>query len=49
MIELLMASLTGIPYNKASFHQAIEKVTFELPMISDFLQEFEEWILKEIS
>jgi lipoate-protein ligase A len=49
MIELLMASLTGIPYNKASFHQVIEKVSLELPMISDFLKEFEEWILKEIS
>ena len=49
MIEMLMTSLTGISYNKESFHQAIQKVSLELPMISDFLQEFEEWILKEIS
>ncbi len=49
MIELLMTSLKGIPYNKTSFHTAIHKVIFELPMISDYLLEFEEWILKEIS
>jgi lipoate-protein ligase A len=49
MIEMLMASLKGIPYNKLSFHQAIENVSLELPMISDYLKEFEEWIIKEIS
>lgn len=49
MIEMLMTSLKGISYNKESFHCAIESVTLELPMISDYLKEFEEWILKEIS
>lgn len=49
MIEMLMTSLQGIPYNKESFHRAIQKVSLELPMISDYLKEFEEWILKEIS
>jgi lipoate-protein ligase A len=49
MIELLMTSLTGISYNKESFHAAIQKVSLELPMISDYLKEFEEWILQEIS
>ena len=49
MIEMLMTSLTGISYNKSSFHQAIQKVSLELPMISDYLKEFEEWIINEIS
>jgi lipoate-protein ligase A len=49
MIEMLMTSLTGISYNKVSFHQAIQNVIIELPMISDYLIEFEEWIIKEIS
>ena len=49
MIEQLMASLTNIPYTKESFKSAIAKVSFDLPMISDYLDEFEQWILKEIS
>ena len=49
MIEMLMTSLRGISYNKESFHGAIKSVINELPMISDFLEEFEEWILKQIS
>jgi lipoate-protein ligase A len=49
MIELLMTSLTGISYNKESYHLAIKKVCLELPMIADYLKEFEEWILKEIT
>ncbi|MDO9183183.1 MAG: lipoate--protein ligase [Bacteriovorax sp.] len=49
MIELLMASLENISYTKESFTKAIAKVKVELPMISDYLLEFETWILKEIS
>lgn len=49
MIEHLMASLTGIPYTKEAFQKAIAHVSFELPMISEYLKEFEEWIIKEIA
>ena len=49
MIELLMASLKNISYTKESFRMAIDHVVSELPMISDYLREFEEWIVKEIS
>ncbi len=48
MIELLMASLTNISYTGEAFSHAIAKVSLELPMIKDYLSEFEEWILKEI-
>jgi lipoate-protein ligase A len=49
MIELLMASLTNISYTKEAFQAAIKKVILELPMIENYLLEFEDWILKEIS
>lgn len=49
MIELLMASLTNISYTKESFSEAIKKVSVELPMIKDYLTEFETWIIQEIS
>jgi lipoate-protein ligase A len=49
MIEQLMASLTKIPYTKDAFQAAIRNVSKELPMIEDYLNEFEEWILQEIS
>ncbi len=49
MIEQLMASLTKIPYTRDAFHNAISKVSHDLPMIKDYLREFEEWIAKEIS
>lgn len=49
MIELLMASLKNIPYTKEGFHGAISGVAAELPMIQDYLIEFENWIIKEIS
>ena len=49
MIEQLMASLQNIPYTKEAFQKAIRSVSDELPMISEYLQEFEEWIVKEIS
>jgi lipoate-protein ligase A len=49
MIELLMASLKNIPYTKDGFRQAIGRVRIDLPMIEDYLLEFEEWIQKEIS
>ena len=49
MIEHLMASLQNIPYTKDAFQKAIRNVSDELPMISEYLQEFEEWIVKEIS
>ncbi len=49
MIEQLMASLTKIPYTKEAFKTAINKVALDLPMIEDYLVEFEEWISKEIS
>ena len=49
MIEHLMASLQNIPYTKEAFQKAIRNVSDELPMISEYLQEFEEWIVKEIS
>lgn len=49
MIEHLMASLTKIPYTKEAFQDAIRKVSHDLPMISEYLVEFETWITKEIS
>lgn len=49
MIEQLMASLTKIPYTKEAFKTAISNVAHDLPMIKDYLVEFEEWISKEIS
>lgn len=49
MIEQLMATLVNISYTKEAFQNAITKVSNELPMIKDYLLEFEEWILKEIS
>lgn len=49
MIEHLMASLNKIPYTKEAFQKAITDVSRELPMIKDYLHEFERWIIKEIS
>lgn len=49
MIEQLMASLHNIPYTKEAFLGSISNVIKELPMIEDYLREFEEWIIKEIS
>jgi len=49
MIEQLMASLVNIPYTKEAFRSAIANATSELPMISEYLKEFEEWIIKEIA
>lgn len=49
MIEQLMASLKNLSYTRDAFSGAIAKVSHELPMIQDYLQEFEAWILKEIS
>ncbi len=49
MIEQLMASLVNLPYNKETFKLAIAKVSDDLPMIEDYLNEFSEWILKQIS
>lgn len=49
MIEHLMASLENIPYTKEAFQKAIKNVSDELPMISEYLKEFEDWIIKEIS
>ena len=49
MIEQLMASLTKIPYTREAFKTAIQNAASELPMIEDYLNEFEEWIVKEIS
>lgn len=49
MIEQLMASLTKIPYTREAFQTAIRHVASELPMIKDYLGEFENWITKEIS
>jgi hypothetical protein len=49
MIEQLMASLTKISYTRDAFQSAIQKVALDLPMIKDYLNEFQEWITKEIS
>jgi lipoate-protein ligase A len=49
MIEHLMASLQNIPYTKDAFRLAISQQSQNLPMISDYLKEFEDWIVKEIS
>lgn len=49
MIEQLMASLENISYTKEAFRDAFAKVSSDLPMIKDYLAEFEEWLLKEIS
>ena len=49
MIEQLMASLTNIPYTREAFQLGIKKVAVDLPMIKDYLDEFEAWIIKEIS
>lgn len=49
MIELLMASLNNVPYTKEAFRDAVSQVSTELPMIADYLKEFEDWIVKEIS
>ncbi|MFA6238594.1 MAG: lipoate--protein ligase [Bacteriovorax sp.] len=48
MVELLMASLENISYTKNGIQAAISKVKRELPMIEEYLEEFEAWILKEI-
>ncbi len=49
MIEHLMASLHNIPYTREAFRGAIARVSADLPMIQEYLEEFGDWIIKEIS
>lgn len=49
MIEVLMASLCNIPYTKEALKKTLANIRIELPMISDYLTEFEDWFIKEIS
>lgn len=49
MVEFLVASLIKTPYTKNAFSKSIQKIGIELPMIKDYLFEFENWICKEIN
>jgi lipoate-protein ligase A len=48
-IELLMASFDHISYNKESFQKTLSALKLNYPMFSEYLAEFEEWIIKEIN
>lgn len=48
LIELIMASLKNVAYNKSAIEQAVENLKIELPMFNDYLDEFKIWIIKEI-
>lgn len=49
MVEKLMERLNNSHYDKASIALAIKSVKIDLPMISDYLDEIEAWISKEIN
>ena len=49
MVEKLMEGLTRIAYDKASIANALLEIKRELPMITDYLNDFESWIIKEIN
>lgn len=48
MIELLTQNLIGKKYESSGINQAVLKTQEELPMISDYLDEFKDWITGEI-
>lgn len=49
MIEVMMASLNNITYNKSSFENKLNSLIDEYPMYGDYLKEFGQWIQKEIN
>jgi len=49
MITGLMDSLHGQSYSRDGVSNAIVEVSAELPMIADYLSEFRDWLIKEIS
>ncbi len=49
MIELLMQKLNGQTYDSNGISKAIEDTISELPMISEYLIEFKEWMINQIS
>jgi lipoate-protein ligase A len=48
MIAELMKNLKEVAYNSDGVQRAIAKTKSELPMISDYLDEFEKWLISEI-
>ena len=49
MVEKLIDCLTHINYDKASIVNAITSVRNDLPMIDEYLTDFEHWIIREIN
>lgn len=48
LIELIMASLKNVAYNKSAIENVVIELKKELPMFSDYLDEFSNWLTKEI-
>ena len=48
MVEKLIECLTNISYDESSIVRAISSVRNDLPMIDDYLSDFEHWIIQEI-
>ncbi|MFZ4715056.1 MAG: lipoate--protein ligase [Bacteriovoracaceae bacterium] len=49
MVELMMENLKGKNYDAAGVKSAIDEIKRELPMISSYLEEFEDWLVRQIS
>jgi hypothetical protein len=48
MIELMMESLAQKTYDAAGVKEAMGHVKQELPMIAEYLDEFESWLVRQI-
>jgi lipoate-protein ligase A len=48
MIELMMDALTEKTYDVQGVQEAMAQVKQELPMIADYLDEFEAWLVRQI-
>ena len=48
MIDLLTNHLQGAQYHKDAILESINAVQKKLPEVKDYLQEFSDWIVKEI-
>jgi lipoate-protein ligase A len=49
LIELLMASLDKVSYNRTAVKIALDNLKLELPMYADYLEEFSSWLQTEIN
>jgi len=49
MVEKMMSSLIGRDYSAEGINSSMDEVKIELPMISDYIDEFSKWLISEIS